>query len=109
MSEVHRIQEIREYQNKRNAQIYNSFVNTGEDSRLPELISKADFQANYPLEQYEVYSLASIQKFREELMKAEGYTDEAFVEATKGLKSFVVQHEGKKVITFARKKEVGEK
>jgi hypothetical protein len=42
------------------------------------------------------------------MMKAEGYTDEAFQDATKGVKPFIVQHEGANAIVFVRKKEKGE-
>lgn len=103
------VEKIQQHKSEQKARIYKSFAESDEDSKNAKLITKADFESNFPLEQYEVYSLGSIQKFRDDLQKSENYSDEMFKAATKGLEHFIVQHEGNKVIMFTRKKEVGEK
>lgn len=99
--------QIKQHHEIQKAQILNSFKNAGDEVKTSKLLTKADFESSYPLDKFEVYSLGKIQEFREEFMKGEGYTDEKFKEATKGLESFVVTNEGNKAIVFVRKKVAG--
>lgn len=82
-----------------------------EDSKAAQVITKAEFDTQYPDAEYERYSLKALHSFRGEITKAEdiGDKDQAFKEAIKDLKSFIVHDEGKKFAVFVRKKEVGEK
>lgn len=98
-------QVVKDFQSKRRAQIASNY-SQGEDNSA-KLITKAEFAEQFPTDSYEIYSLPALHKFRKDLMKAEG-SDELFKEATKGLKSFVIQNEDKKVAVFVRKKEKGE-
>jgi hypothetical protein len=98
-------QVIRDYQGKKRAQIANSYGHTDDNSA--KLITKAELEEQFPTTSHEVYSIQALDKFRKDLMKAEG-SEELFKEATRGLKSFVIQNEDKKAIVFVRKKEKGE-
>lgn len=98
-------QGIRDHQAKKRAQIASSY-DQAEENRA-KLITKAEFEEQFPTTSHEVYSIQALDKFRKDLMKAEG-SEELFKEATRGLKSFVVQNEDKKAIVFVRKKEKGE-
>lgn len=97
--------DIKDYQKAKKEQIVKAF-GMAEDKNA-KLITKAEFEEQFPKEGHEIYSLSSLDKFRKELSKAEG-SDALFKEATKGLKSFVVEGDGKKAIVFVRKKEAGE-
>lgn len=90
------------------ARIYDTYAES--NGRYATPISKADLDAQYPKEQFEIYSLQSLHKFRTDLMKAEDVADkdEAFKEATKDMVSLIVHENGKKVPCFVRKKEAGE-
>ena len=101
-------QDIKAHQKLQKAKIYNSFKEADEEKNTATIISKADFEAKYPTSEYEIYRLSKLHEFRQELQKGEDYSDEKFAEMTKDLKHFVVQHEGKQVIAFARKKVAGE-
>lgn len=97
--------DIKDYQKAKKEQILKAF-GTVED-KSAKLITKAEFEEQFPKEGHEIYSLSSLDKFRKELSKADD-SDGLFQEATKGLKSFVVEGDGKKAIVFVRKKEKGE-
>lgn len=97
--------DIKDYQRAKRQQIVKAFG--VEEEKSAKLISKAEFEEQFSKESHEIYSVSSLDKFRKELSKAEG-SDALFKEATKGLKSFVVESEGKKAIVFVRKKEIGE-
>lgn len=98
--------EIKTYQKAKRDQILKAFGNV-EDNSSARLITKAEFEEEYPSDTHEIYSLSALDRFRKELSKAEG-SDSLFVEATKGLKSLVIENEGKRAIVFVRKKEKGE-
>jgi hypothetical protein len=102
--------EIEKAKEERKARILQSFKEAGDDPRSASPITKADFEAQYPESGYERYSLVSVHKFREDLMKSEEIQnkDEAFKNATKDLKSHIVHGSDSKVIMFTRKKVAGE-
>lgn len=102
--ETESAQEIKNHQKAKKDQILKSFGVSPKEARL---ITKAELDEQYPKETYERYSLSTIHKFRTDLMKAEGGSDELFKEATRGLESFVMEGD-KKAIVFVRKKEGGE-
>jgi hypothetical protein len=108
MKDFPRVKQINEHNDARKQRIYDAFVKSELDPKAPQLISKADFEAQFPLEEYELYTLSSMVKIREDMQKADDYSDEAFQNAVKGVQSFVVQHEGKSAVAFVRKKEAGE-
>lgn len=100
--------DIKKAQSEQRARILKNFKNI--DEKTAVLITKADFESEYPKDKFEWYSPQSLTKFRTELSKAEGVTnaDEAFKQATTGFKGFVVVEGEKKAIVFVRKKEAGE-
>lgn len=104
------INEIRKDQEDRKAQILSAFKNVENDPKVATVISKADFESQYPEAQFERYSLKSLTKFREELNKSEDVDnkDAAFIEATKDFKHLLVVHSGAKAPMFVRKKVSGE-
>lgn len=100
---------IRAYQKEQRARILESYEQSDVDeSGLATVITKADFEAKYPATEYERFKLSDVHKFRQELQKGEGYSDEKFAEITKDLKHFVVHEGGKRIIAFTRKKVAGE-
>ncbi len=74
------------------------------------VLNKAEFEEQYPADKFEVYTLEAVDKFRQDLIKAEDVEDKdsAFKSATADLKPFVVHADGKQSIMFARKKIKGE-
>lgn len=108
--ELSNAEDIKQYQKAKKAQIWETFNKAGENPREATLITKAELDEQYPDESFERYSIGSLSKFRQDLVKAEGVQDKdaAFKEATKGLLPFVVQDGQKKAIVFVRKKEEGE-
>lgn len=103
------LNDIKAYHAKKRAQIADSFKSV-EDPGAAKLITKAEFESQYPSAEYEYYSPKRLTEFREEISKAEGVgnPDEAFKQVTKDLKGFVVTDNGQKAIVFVRKKEIGE-
>lgn len=101
---------IREHQRAKKAQIYNSFKQAVDPSKLAQPISKAEFEEQFPVEKFELYTLTAVDQFRQEILKAEDVTDKdgAFQKATEDLKPFIVHGEGKRVIMFTREKQKGE-
>lgn len=103
--------EVKKHQESKKKQIRDTF-NMEVEGKVARLITKAELEELYPTGTFERYSLVSLNKFRQDIMKAEGVEgnkDEIFKAATKGLQSFVVEGEGKdKAIVFVRKKEAGE-
>lgn len=100
--------DIRGHQRAKRLQIAEAFNKAeGKEARL---ITKAEFEEQYPAEKYERYSLQALNKFRQDISKAEDVEDKdaAFKGATSDLKSFVVQDGDSKAIVFVRKKEAGE-
>ena len=108
MIELSNHDEIRAHQRAKRLQIAEAFEKA--QGRTARLITKAEFDEEYPSDTYERYSLQALNKFREDLHKAEGVDDPdlAFKTATANLKSFVVQDGEGKAIAFVRKKEKGE-
>lgn len=105
------INEIKRVQEERKAQIRSAFKEVeAEDAKTATIITKADFEQQFPADKYEHYSLPSLTKFREELMKSEDVQDKdaAFKEATKDFQHFLVVHGGAKVPVFVREKVSGE-
>lgn len=104
------INEIKKDQADRKAQILSAFKNVENDPRAATVITKADFEDQYPEAKFERYSLSSLTKFREELNKSEDVDnkDAAFVEATKDFKHFLVVHNGVRAAMFVREKVSGE-
>jgi len=98
--------EIVEYQKQKKAQIYNTYKEASSNKPVAQAIVKAEFDEKYPADKFEYYTLSGIDKFRNELMKAEDIEDKdgAFVKACEGLMPYIVYNEGKKVITFVRAK-----
>lgn len=109
MIELNNGKDIKDYHARKRAQIAESFKQV-EDAGAAKLITKAEFDELYPAENFERYSVHSLNSFRESISKAEGIEnpDEAFKQATKDLKGMVVTDSGKKAIVFVRKKESGE-
>lgn len=111
MAQDSNIDRIKEFQKTQKLRLVGQYIQKAEESTgTAKLITKAEFDEQYPEKSFERYSLQSVNKFREELMKAEGVDnpEDAFIKATKDLKHFVVQSEGNKAILFVRKKEAGE-
>jgi molecular chaperone DnaK (HSP70) len=113
MIQSERIDEIREFYKAGTERILKAF---GEDpkKKVAETITKADLDDQFPIAEYERYSVSSLHKFREDLTKGlkDAELEKAnadFVAVTSGLKVFQVVHEGVKDFVFTRKKEVGEK
>lgn len=102
------LENIEKNRSERKAQILSSFKNV--ENKSATIITKSDFDQQFPTSQYEVYSVASLTKFRETLNKSEDVEnkDAAFIEATKDLKHFLVVSAGSKIPTFVRKKVSGE-
>jgi len=102
--------EIREFQKAQKDRILGMYNNTVEDPKAAKLITKAEFDEQFPADKFEAYSVQSLTKFREDISKAEGIDDKdlAFKKATSDLKHFVVSNEGKQTIVFVREKEKGE-
>lgn len=97
-------EDIKEFQGKKRAQIYEAF-NKSEGDEFATPITKAEFEEQFG-EQFEKYSLQSVHKFRQEIMKSEiADKDGAFKDAVVGLKPYVVHNQGKKAIVFVRKRE----
>lgn len=75
------------------------------------LIKAEDFEAKFPADKFEFYTLAKIHKYREDILKAEGVDDPdgLFKATTSNMKHFVVVgNDGQKAIVFVREKEKGE-
>ncbi len=102
-------QEVADHQKAKKAQIYSSFKKATEDS-FARPIAKSEFETQYPADKFEIYSLAAVDKFRQDILKADDVADkdEAFKKATVDLKPFIVHGDGKKVIVFTREKQKGE-
>jgi hypothetical protein len=101
---------IEKARNEQKARIFNTFKEATQEKQTATLISKADFEAQFPSTTHEIYSLKSVNAFRTEISKSDDVVnkDEAFQQATKDLKHFVVQNNGKSAIMFVRKKVSGE-
>lgn len=102
-------EDIQAHQRQKKAQIFDAFNKTVESNREARLITKAEMEEDYPLDQFEYYPLSAIHKFRQEILKADDVEDKdgAFKEATAGLQSFVVQNGKEQSIVFVRRKEAG--
>lgn len=100
-------EKIKNFQEGQKAKIFGAYATDGSISKEVTLISKADFEKEFPVEKFEHYSLEKIHQFRTELMKSDSYSDAAFASATEGLRPFVVQNEGKQALRFVRAKSVG--
>ncbi len=85
-----------------------SHYNTIEKSKDAHVITKSDFEIAFPKEQFEIYSLEAIDKFRDDLQKANDDFEPLFKEATKDLQSFIVHGDQKRVIMFVRNKQKSE-
>jgi len=101
--------ELDAYKKAQRHKIFDSYVQSGA-RQAAAVLTKAEFDEQYPADQWERYTLPAIHKFRTDLMKAEDIEDKdvAFKEATQDLKSFIVHGDGKKTIMFVRKKVKGE-
>lgn len=101
---------IKAAQKEQRQRIWDNFAHETPKEGGAELITKALIDEQYPESEWERYSLPSLNKFREELTKAEGVSDPnvAFVEATKDLKHLLLADGGKQVPVFVRKKVKGE-
>jgi hypothetical protein len=104
------IDKIEQARKEQKARIYSAFKEATQPKQTATLITKAEFEEQYPETQFERYSLKSVSAFRDEINKSETVEnkDEAFKAATKDLKHFMVQSGGKHVIMFVRKKQAGE-
>jgi len=79
------------------------------------LIKAEEFAQKFPAEKFEIYTLAKIHKYREDIMKAEGVDDPdgLFKATTSNMKHFVVEGKdaegnSQRAIVFVREKEKGE-
>lgn len=104
------LNEIEKARTEQKARILSAFKEATQPKKTATLITKSDFEDQYPDNQYERYSLKSVSAFRDEIMKSESVEnkDEAFKQATKDLKHFMVQSGKQHVIMFVRKKQAGE-
>lgn len=109
MAQGSNIDHIKEFQKTQKLRLVGQYIEKAEQGSA-KLITKAEFDTQFPEQSFERYSLQSITKFREELTKAEGVEnpEDAFIQATKDLRHYVVQSQGNNAIIFVRKKEVGE-
>lgn len=101
---------IEDHKRSQKAKIYGAFNKATEPSKLAVPIAKGDFDTQYPADKFEFYSLAAVDKFRQDIMKADDVEDKdaAFKKATEDLKAHVVHSEGQKAIVFTREKLKGE-
>lgn len=101
-----RLQHLKEQK----AKILNSYRNAPKYGKEATVLTKAEFEEQYPTSEWEIYGLETVDKFRQDIMKADDIEDKigAFKQATENLKPFVIHGEGKQIIVFARKKEKGE-
>lgn len=99
-------QGVSDYKANKKAQIYGAF-NKG---KVATPITKDEFDQEYPVNQFERYSLDALDKFRNDIAKAEDVEDKegAFKKATEDLAPHLVYNEGKKYIVYTRKKQTGE-
>lgn len=68
------------------ARIARSFSNNG----ISEAITLEDFEKSYPVDKFERYSIQALVNFREDFLKSEDASEEAFEENMQGLKSITV-------------------
>lgn len=97
---------IEDHKKGKMSQIYGSF----KKATVAKPITKAEFDAEYPSDKFEYYTAANLDKFRQDIIKAEEIVDkdDAFKKATEDLKPHVVHADGQKVILFTREKQKGE-
>lgn len=81
------------------------------DNKFARAITKAEFEQEFPADKFEIYSLAKVHAFREQILKSEGVDDkDAFFKAqTEDLKALVIHNGDNKTPVFVRAKEKGEK
>lgn len=80
------------------------------NTKTATVLTKAEFEEQFPAEKFEIFTLGAVDKFRNDLNKAEDIEDKegAFKNATSDLKAFVVHSSGKESIMFVRDKVKGE-
>lgn len=102
--------EIRDHQRSQRAKIVAAYNQDDQSDKAAKLITKAEFDEQFPGDKWERYSLQSVNKFREDICKAEGIEDpdDAFKKATSDLKPYVITDGDSKAIVFVRQKEVEE-
>lgn len=102
--------DIDSHKKDQKVRILDSFKQAAPNPKLALAITKAELDEKYPESAWERYTLQSLHRFRQDIQKAEDVEDkeDAFKKATADLKPFIVHGDGKKVITFLRKKEAGE-
>lgn len=100
--------EIIDHQRSQRAKIAAAY--NQDDDRIAKLITKAEFDEQFPGDRWERYSLQSVNKFREDICKVEGIEDpdDAFKKATSDFKPYVITDGDSKAIVFVRQKEVEE-
>ena len=108
MIQLPNYEEREQFNKAQRAKILSAFKKEAEGSA--HLISKAEFVEKFPADKFEIYTLKSIDNFRQEIVKAQDVEDKdlAFKQATAGLKHFVVTEGDNKNIVFVREKEKGE-
>jgi hypothetical protein len=104
---------IKQHRSAQNERILNVYVNAPAKaaSKVIEPILKSEFEEKFPEEEYSIFSLHSLDRFRNDLKasvleKGEGAdnSDQIFQDATKDLKGYLVHGEGKKAVLFVAKK-----
>lgn len=103
-------EDIQSHQKAQRAKIVDAYNRSVDSEKTALLITKGEFDEQYPADKFERYSLQSVTKFREDINKADDIEDkdDAFRKATADLKHFVVTEGERKAIVFVRQKESGE-
>lgn len=101
--------EIKAFQKAQKDRILSVFKQE-EDPKAAKVITKAEFDEQFPADKFEAYTIQALTKFREDINKADDIADkdDAFKKATSDLQHFVVHHSGERALVFVRKKEKGE-
>lgn len=71
-----------------------------------EALVKAEFDEKYPVDKYEIYSIQSLDKFRQDITKSETIEDKDafFKSAVQDLKPILVYNNGKRELLCVKKK-----
>lgn len=98
-------EDIDGFQKAQKERILASF-NHEEDPKKVKLVTKDEFEKSHPADQFEIYSLSALHKFRQDLLKADGVSEPeaVFRQATSDLKAWMVTDMGKKNLMFTKKK-----
>lgn len=75
------------------------------EEECAKVISKSEFEEKYPIDQYSIFTLESLHKFRGELNKGNDDGDELFKAECRSLQQFIVYGENGPKLIFVKEKE----